>query len=155
MQTVRTVWPVLLLAVGLIGLTDATYLAVKKLSGAVVPCLTTSGCDIVTNSSYATIGPVPISLLGALYYLAIVVVAVYVLDIKSPVWLGRLANLTWIGFLFSLYLLAIMAFALKAYCFYCLVSAGTSITLWVIGRLAKRTLRHSFDTPFPPPTGDS
>ncbi len=139
----KTVFPALLLVLGLIGFADATFLTIKKLSGEVLPCVVTSNCEVVTNSKYATIGPIPISLFGAGYYLLVVIVSIMVLETKNPIWLARLGALTWVGFLFSLYLVYIMAIVLKAYCFYCLVSAGTSIALFIFGMWARSWLRTS------------
>jgi uncharacterized membrane protein len=136
----RRAWPVAFLLLGLVGLADATYLTAKKLTNGPIPCLVGGGCDTVTNSQYATFGPIPISAFGVAYYLAIVVLSLVVLDNRQAAWLRRLSLLTWIGFLFSLYLVAIMAIVLKAYCFYCLVSAGASMGLFLVGMLALRAL---------------
>src|SRR5918912_4308825 len=52
----------------LIGLGDAVYLTVKHITGGIVPCTITGGCEQVLNSSYATVGGVPLALIGAIAY---------------------------------------------------------------------------------------
>ncbi|MBI2984055.1 MAG: vitamin K epoxide reductase family protein [Candidatus Kerfeldbacteria bacterium] len=131
-------WVIVFLVLGVLGFADATFLTVEKLTHGPIPCLVTTGCDVVTNSVYATIGPVPISLLGAGYYLVIVVLSIMVLDTGQVRWLRILMLLTVVGFLFSLYLLWLQAFVLKAYCFYCLISAGISIFLFGTALAARR-----------------
>lgn len=140
---IKTVFPALLFVLGLIGFADATYLTVKKLSGQILPCVVTSNCEIVTNSQYANIGPIPVSLFGAGYYLLVIILSIVVLETKSSIWLARLSIFTWVGFLFSLYLVTIMAFVLKAYCFWCLVSAGTSTLLFIVGMIARSWIRNT------------
>ncbi len=119
-----------LLVLGVIGLADATYLTVQHYRQAMVPCFVGTACETVTTSSYATLGPVPLALLGAIYYLVITLGTVATLEARRWDWLHMLWGLTIGGFLFSLYLLYLQSFVLHAYCIYCLLSAGTSIGLF-------------------------
>lgn len=145
-------WAIGFLGLGILGLLDAGWLTVKHFTGGTVPCFVTSGCDTVTTSSYSEIYGVPVALLGALNYLVIIGLSLLVIDTNRSEWLKRLAWWTWLGFLFTAYLTAIQAFVLEAYCIYCLISAGLSTGLFILGHLVMRSLRRSASaTPTPRP----
>ena len=50
----------------LIGLADATYLTIEHITGQSVRCTIVSGCSEVLSSRYATVGGMPLALVGAL-----------------------------------------------------------------------------------------
>jgi uncharacterized membrane protein len=50
-----------------VGIADSIYLTIEHLAGRLPPC-TITGCEQVLTSPYATVGPVPLSALGALAY---------------------------------------------------------------------------------------
>lgn len=115
------------------GFIDATYLTVKHYLGGPLTCVFFKGCDVVTNSVYSQIAGVPISLLGALYYLAIIIMIVVYFDRKNLKVLRFAAKLTILGFIASLILIYLMAFVLKAGCIYCVISAISSTLLFITG----------------------
>ncbi|MBI4119351.1 MAG: hypothetical protein HY456_00705, partial [Parcubacteria group bacterium] len=55
-----------------IGLADSAYLTANHYSYAATTCLIVSGCDKVLASSYATIGTIPVAILGIVYYFLII-----------------------------------------------------------------------------------
>ena len=116
--------------VALIGFADAAYLTLKHFQGAIPPC-TTDGCEQVLTSAYSEILGVPVSLLGAIYYLAILVGLMIYLDARKEKILTLTLRATTIGFLMSLWFLFVQIFIIGSYCQYCLVSAATSIILFV------------------------
>ena len=126
--------------VALIGFADATFLTVEHYRGVIPPC-TTAGCDTVLSSQYSVIFGVPASLLGALYYLAIVIASFMYLESKHGA--GKIAShhsmilkwalfITAIGFGMSLWFVYLQAFVIHAYCQYCLGSATTSTILFIM-----------------------
>jgi uncharacterized membrane protein len=119
--------------VSLIGFSDATFLAIKYLQGSVPPCHIGVGCDIVTRSSYAAIGPIPVALLGSLYYLLMGILAVAYLDTKKEALLQYAGRLSVVGVLASAYFVFLQIFVLKAICIYCMASATTSTVLFIVG----------------------
>ena len=121
----------------LLGFADAAYLSFEKLSGNVPPCIITSGCDTVTNSSYSYFGPIPVAVAGALFYLTLLILFFSALESKDTKWAVLALQLTPCGFAFSLYFLFIQAFVLEAYCIYCLGSLATSTTLFSLAIYAK------------------
>ncbi|MDE2038251.1 MAG: vitamin K epoxide reductase family protein [Patescibacteria group bacterium] len=134
---VPTAATALLLAVALIGLLDASYLTIEHYRDVIPPCAVGS-CETVLTSAYSTVFGVPVSLLGALYYLLIAGCAFACLEGKHgsggthEPFLRAAIFLSPLGLLASAALVSIMAFALHDYCLYCLGSAGTSTLIFAI-----------------------
>jgi uncharacterized membrane protein len=95
-------------------------------------CVIVAGCDTVTTSKFATVGPVPVALLGSLYYLTVIALLIYFWDTKRMVALALATNLTIVGVLASAWFVFAQIALIKAICIYCLVSAGTSTALFLI-----------------------
>ena len=117
--------------IALIGFTDATYLSLKYFQGEIPPC-TISGCETVLASGYSAIAGIPVALMGAIFYLAILVGLVMYFDTKNLRVLRNTLYLTVLGLLSAVWFTAVQAFILKAFCQYCLLSAVTSTLLFVI-----------------------
>lgn len=124
--------------IALVGLADATYLTAKHYLGGTVTCHLVTGCDAVLASQYATIGPVPVALLGVGFYGLVLLVLFHP---RLPVRGQLLIGLTTLGIFGTLYFLYLQAVALAAFCFYCLVSAATSTTLYALALTGGRTHR--------------
>lgn len=118
-------------ALGLAGFIDATYLSVKTLTGGGVKCFVGQNCDKVLLSPFAHLFGLPVSLLGAVFYLAVFLSAVYWLEAENKAIFKIIFPLTWLGFLFSIYLLSVQAFVLKSFCSYCVVSAVIASSLFI------------------------
>ncbi len=129
-----------MLAVAALGFIDAGYLTVEHFLNRVPPCSLVSGCEKVTTSQYAVIYGVPMALMGALYYLAIILALVLYLDMRSDWIVKWTARFSAVGFLFSLWLVYLQLFVIKAICQYCMLSALSSTGLFVIGLLVLRSL---------------
>lgn len=141
LQRTVNILSALVIAASAIGFIDATYLTAKYFSGGPIPCSLLNGCEKVTTSSYATLLGVPVALLGALFYLTMLVFAVLFRE-SGRAFFVRLLFIGGIGgFLFSLWLVGVQVFILDALCLYCLVSAGTSTTLFVLSVFLFRNLR--------------
>jgi uncharacterized membrane protein len=114
--------------VSLIGLGDSIYLAVQHLTGRSVRCSVTTGCSAVLSSHYATIAGVPTAAFGALAYFA-----AFSLATLAAFGYARartaLALLVAPMLIMTLWLFYVQAFVLRAYCEYCLLSAGMTMAL--------------------------
>ncbi len=140
MLFMKKILPLLLIIFAVIGILDAGYITYEKLSGVVPPCTGAFKCGAVLNSPWASIGPIPLAAFGLAFYLTFLFVAsLHLGEVKSLEWQGRRLPVAWVlvalgsfGFLFSLYLLGLMAFVIQAWCFYCLVSAINCIVLFSI-----------------------
>lgn len=120
----------------LVGFTDAVYLTVKHYFGDLPVCSVVAGCEEVALSEYSQIAGVPISLLGTLFYITVLILSVAWFDSKKFSLLHKLPLLTIPAFLFSIWLMYLMFTVIEALCIYCLLSAVTStlimlISLWM------------------------
>jgi uncharacterized membrane protein len=122
---------IFLLVVALLGFIDATYLTVEHYKEVIPPCSVTGGCEVVLTSSYSTLLGIPVSLLGSIYYLLILVGVFTYFESKNTKLLKWAMLLTLPGFLFSLWFVYVQVFLLHAYCVYCLGSFVTSTLLFV------------------------
>ena len=123
----------------LVGLADSVYLSIKHFTAEPVPCSIVEGCEQVLTSSYAEIGGVPIAALGAAAYFTAFSLAI----------LAAYGNrLTWTLFgiqaaimaAVSAWLIYLQAAVIGAFCQFCLISAATSFTLFILF-LASRFFR--------------
>ena len=128
--------PLLASIVALGGLADAIYLTIHHYTMEVVPCGEGCDCAAVLSSQYAEIGGIPLAIFGAIAYFTAFSLAI----------LSAFGNrLTWRVFgaqvvlmtLFTSWLVYLQAFVLKAFCQYCLISAGVTLTLLIIALISK------------------
>lgn len=133
--------PMVLLS--LVGLADSIYLTVKHYTGGIVPCTLTSNCEQVLNSSYATIGGIPLAALGALAYFA-----VFSLSTLAAFGNSRARTLLLfiviLMFAFSIWLFVLQAFVLHAFCQFCLLSAATTLLLTILVVVDRFYLRRKY-----------
>lgn len=136
------VWAALALA--LAGAGVAGYLVFENLQGRTGVCTVVQGCATVQNSQYGKLFGVPVSVPGLALYVFLAAAA--------AAWLaGWPVTRAWIvllgfagalgGFAFSMYLTAIEAFVLEAWCIYCIVSAVLMTSLaavWTVVLAAER-----------------
>ncbi len=115
----------------LVGFADAAYLTATHYAGSSVFCGSSGGCETVLSSEYATLGPVPIALIGAAYYALASLVAWTPSASWSRTTAGALVGLTGLALAVSAVLFAIQAFELHAWCRFCLVSAAITTLLFV------------------------
>lgn len=124
----------------LLGLTDAIYLTVQHVTGQSVRCTIIAGCSEVLSSSYATIGSVPLALVGATAYFCVFSLAT--LAAFGNRWAGQLMMLVIaLMFVVTLWLIYLQAFVIGHFCQFCLFSAGITILLTVISFIAWRRMR--------------
>jgi uncharacterized membrane protein len=131
-MTARKVALPLIILLAFVGFLDATYLTAEHYAGRVPPCSVLSGCETVTTSEYATFLGVPISLFGAGYFLAIVLLAVALMQTHRRTVLYAGAALAGGGFVAALVLFYLQLFVLEAICLYCALSDSISIILFIL-----------------------
>lgn len=117
-------------ALALVGFADAAYLTATHFAGAPVFCGASGGCETVLTSDFATLGPIPIALIGAVYY----AIASLIAWTPTSSWSGRtaalLAGLSGLALVVSGILFWIQAAVLDAWCRFCLVSAAITLLLF-------------------------
>jgi len=134
---------ILIYIASIIGLVDAGYLSIAKLTSAQLYCTPGLGdCLTVNASKWSYIFGIPVAYLGFLTYLAIVLLLVLSKRIKL------LADyqeylfffITLVGILFSAYLTYIEAAVLHTFCQWCVLSAAMMTVLFITAviKLARR-----------------
>ncbi len=112
---------VLRLGVGLValaGIAVAGYLTYVHYRPAALICTGGGGCESVQESSYSEVLGVPVALLGLLAY--VTVLGLVVRDSELARTLAAALALAAVGF--AAYLIAVQAFAIEAWCIWCLVN---------------------------------
>jgi uncharacterized membrane protein len=119
----------------LVGLADSIYLTVTHLTGENVTCLASSGCSEVLSSAYASVGRIPLGAIGALgYFLAF--------SLATLAAFGHARARTFLTMVVAVmlattcWLLYVQAFVLHAFCDFCLLSAGLTLSLSIIVAVA-------------------
>ena len=132
---------VLAAILALAGLADSIYLTVSHLTGESVACVASSGCSEVLSSSYSHIGPIPLGAIGALGYFTAFSLATLAAfgfararTFLTVMVAGMLATTLWLFY--------VQAFILHAFCDFCLLSAGLTLSLSLIVAIAWVTARN-------------
>jgi uncharacterized membrane protein len=124
--------------VALVGLTDAIYLTAKHISEASVPCTIVAGCEEVLTSSYATVGGIPLALIGAAAYFVVfslATLAAFGYKIAGTL----LLPVVGLMFVTTVWLLYLQAFVIRHFCQFCLLSAAVTLLLSLLVALILRT----------------
>jgi len=123
--------PVAASLLALVGLADAVYLTVHHYTAEPVPCSIVEGCETVLTSAYAEIAGVPIAAFGALAYFVAFSLAILTVFGNRSMWL-LFGVQSFIMATVSAYLVYLQGFVIGAFCQFCLISAATSLGLFVI-----------------------
>lgn len=126
------------LILAFLGFLDASYLTILHYKNVIPPC-TIGGCETVLTSEFSVILGIPLSLLGSLFYLSVIVLCLLILTNYQPA--GRQGRKMFLqlfyiqailGFIVSLALLGLQAFVIKQFCQYCLLSFATSTGIFIL-----------------------
>ena len=119
-----------MLALALIGIADALYVAHGNYTGQPLWCPVIDGCNTVLNSPYARVFGVPMSYFGFIYYLYMFGLAArLVFDPFSQGLRFRAALYAGMGAASSMYFMYLQLGFIRELCSYCMISAVTSILL--------------------------
>lgn len=123
--------PVAAAIVALIGLADSVYLTVHHYTAEPVPCSLIEGCEQVLTSEYAEIAGIPLAAFGAAAYFAAFSLALLAAFGDRRMW--TLFGLqTILMSAFTAWLLYVQAALIGAFCQFCLISAATTFTLYLL-----------------------
>ncbi len=129
----------LLMFLTLIGLSDASYLTYEHYYGGIPPCTTGifSDCGKVLKSEYATMFGVPLAVYGSIYYLSLfgLLLLTHLPNKKNVILYSLIFLFSAGGLFFSLYLVYLQGMVIGAWCQYCLLSAATSIAIFIFSRV--------------------
>lgn len=132
--------PVVASILALLGLADAVYLTVHHFTAEPVPCGITGGCETVLTSQWATLLGMPIAAFGALAYFVAFSFAILTVFGNRAMW-TLFGIQAFIMAAVSGYLLYLQGAVIGAFCQFCLVSAATSISLFIVFIISKLTGR--------------
>lgn len=129
----------------ILGLLDALYLLIYKLTGNSRMCLGNGGCHDVNFSPYSEIYGIPISVFGLVAYLAVLCILVLEDRLKIAYEFGPLAifGISLVGVVFSAYLTYLELYIIHAVCPFCVISAILITLLFILAiiRLVKQTIK--------------
>lgn len=139
-QTTAAKPAIIAAVVTLIGLADSAYLTAKHYTDKNVPCNIFSGCEQVLNSQYAEIFGIPTAAFGTIAYFLAFSLAILTFYGNSKMWniFGGLVSLMAV---FTMWLIYLQAFVIGAFCQFCLISAATTITLFIIFLISKTLVK--------------
>jgi uncharacterized membrane protein len=104
--------------VALAGTAVAGYLTYVHYRPDALICTSSGGCETVQESSYAELVGIPVALLGLLAYLAVLALVLWDTEAART----AVAAIALGGAAFAVYLVALQAFVIDAWCVWCLVN---------------------------------
>jgi uncharacterized membrane protein len=128
--------PLLASVVALGGLVDAVYLTIHHYTTEPVPCGEAFDCTSVLTSPYAEIAGIPLAVFGAAAYFVAFSLAVLTIFGNRTAWKFFRIQVVLMA-LFTLWLLYLQAFVIKAFCQFCLISAAVTFTLLIIAIISQ------------------
>lgn len=133
----KTILILVMIIFSTVGIIDSGYITYEKMIGQTPPCSALFKCGEVLNSPYASVGLIPLSVFGLAFYTVFLVISSWYLlnlDMVDTALERKIQKTLFLmglfGFGFTLYLLLIMGVVLKAWCFYCLLSAINCVVLF-------------------------
>lgn len=115
-----------------IGISETVYLIKKRLLSEKPTCPIGEDCVKVLSSKYSTMFVVPNDMLGLLFYIVSSLIAAFlVIEVKPLfIWNSVINILVISGSALSIYFVYLQFKIIKAWCFWCLMSA---FTIWFMG----------------------
>ena len=122
----------LLFTLSAIGISETVYLIRKRIASEKPTCPIGGGCEIVLTSKYSKLFIIPNDLLGLVAYIAIALVAAFLVIGVQPIFLWNflLKILVTIASLMSIFFTYLQWRVIRVWCFWCLMSA---FTIWLMG----------------------
>jgi uncharacterized membrane protein len=126
-----------------LGVLDATYLLVYKLTNNNAMCFGSGGCHDVNFSSYSEIGGIPVSVFGIAAFLVIAGILLLEVRLKIAKEYGALAvfGISLTGVAFTAYLTWLEIYVIHAICPFCVATAVIIALIFILAiiRLIKQT----------------
>jgi uncharacterized membrane protein len=141
-----------MLALALVGIAVALYVAHGNYTGQALWCPILDGCNAVVNSPYSRVFGVPMSYFGFVYYL-------YMFALAARLAFEPFANslrfrailYTAMGAISSIYFIYLQLRFIRELCSYCLISAAVSVLLLFAALWHFQATRHAAPKPHLPP----
>jgi uncharacterized membrane protein len=125
------------IVLAILGLLDSIYLAWLKFSGQYALCGLIGNCESVNTSQYSEIFGIPVALLGAGAYFAVIILLF--LENRGAFWSEYgpifVFGISLVGVLYSIYLTYVEIAILREICLYCVISAVSLVGLLIISSI--------------------
>ena len=121
----------LLFTLSSIGISETVYLIQKRIASEKPVCPIGDNCEIVLESKYNKIFIIPNDVLGLLTYIVISFIAAFLVIEIEPIflWIFTIKILIGIASIISLFFTYLQWRVIRAWCFWCLMSA---FTIWLM-----------------------
>ncbi len=123
--------PLVAAIVALVGLGDSIYLTIHHYTAEAVPCGEMFDCEMVLTSPYSTMWGIPQALFGAVAYFIAFSLALLTAFGNRVTWVFFSILVTLMAG-YSVWLIYVQAYYIHAFCQFCLLSAGTTFTLFLL-----------------------
>ena len=130
-------WLVALMFLSLLGVGDSAYLLWKYQAGESAFC-PANGCDLVTRGEYAQLRGIPLAALGLGGYLTLLALSVMATALGGRSLVGMIFAVSGIGVSVSAFLVYLQVAVIKAVCVWCILSAFTVASIFVLSVLLVR-----------------
>ena len=122
----------LLFTLSAIGISETVYLIRKRIASEKPVCPIGSGCVLVLTNKYNKVFIVPNDILGLLFYVAASFISAFLVIGIEPLafWSFIIKLSITLGALLSLFFTYLQWRVIRAWCFWCLMSA---FTIWLMG----------------------
>jgi uncharacterized membrane protein len=145
MQIEHSPFPRMAIALlSLLGLLDAAYLALERVTGGSITCPVGGGCETVQNSAYALLFGVPVAFVGVAGYAFLLVAALLSLqtDTLGGISLDALlVALASVALLAGIYFMYLQVAIIGAICFWCAIAAVLDLLIWLAALVNWRLIR--------------
>jgi uncharacterized membrane protein len=134
----------LTLLLSVVGAGIAAYLTYVHYDESVLVCTAGGGCHTVQESEYATIGPIPIAILGLGMFVVLAGLAlVRIFDWSFSILDAETANvaswgITLTALLYYAYLVYVELFVLEAICQWCVATTAVTVAIFLVESLGIR-----------------
>jgi uncharacterized membrane protein len=132
----------IIIGLAILGLLVSIYMTIYKVTNNEAMCIGSGGCSVVNASRYSEVNGIPVALIGVGGYAAIL--ALLFLEQRPGFFQDNgtmmLFGISLVGFLFTLYLIVVEVFFIKAYCPFCLTSQGVMTIIFIlsVARMVKQ-----------------
>lgn len=130
----------------LLGLLDAAYLSLERLTGGALVCPVGGGCEAVQSSAYASMLGVPVAFIGVAGYAALLLAALLSLNMEAVAGV-RLADvllaLASVALLAGIYFSYLQVAVIGAICFWCAIAALLDLGIWLAALFNWRAARQA------------
>ena len=141
-------WLVALMLLSLLGMADSGYLFWKHRRSTLLTTGTggsnfcqAGGCDLVSQGKYAEVKGIPVAAFGIAGYLALLALSVMAAALGGGSVVGAIIAISGIGVGVSAYLVYLQVAVIGAICSWCVLSAFTMGSIFILSVLLVRKMR--------------